>query len=403
MIRSAPLALVAVMAAAPPAIAQDDAPVRIGELNSYSDLAAFTVPYRQGWRLAVEEINAAGGVLGGRPLEVISRDDGGSTRDAVRVAEELVSRENVVFLFGTFLSNVGIAVADFAAQRELLFLAAEPLTDALSLEAGNRWTFRMRPSTEMQTAMLVDAAERAGIDAERWAVVAPNYEYGQAAASAFARLAEARMADAEVVVEQFPALGQIDAGATIAAIERARPDAIFSALFGGDLARFVREGSIRGTFEGRHVLSLITGEPEWLYPLGRDVPEGWLVTGYPWEQIEDPDHVAFVEAYRARFDGEAPRLGSLLGYMVGQTIAAMLEAAGSTETEAMITALETIEVDTPQGPLRFRAIDNQSTMGAWVGRLELGDDGRGRMTDWRYLDGADYLLPEERVRAVRSD
>jgi branched-chain amino acid transport system substrate-binding protein len=403
MIRSTRLLLVALLAAASPALAQEQGPVRIGELNSYSDLAAFTVPYRQGWRLAVEEINAAGGVLGGRPLEVISRDDGGTPGDAVRVAEELVSRENVAFLFGTFLSNVGIAVADFAAQREMLFLAAEPLTDALSLEAGNRWTFRMRPSTYMQTEMLVDAAERERLDAERWAIVAPNYEYGQAAASAFESLAEARMGDAEIVARQFPALGRIDAGATIAAIERARPDAVFNALFGGDLAKFVREGMIRGTFEGREVLSLLTGEPEWLYPLGSEVPRGWLVTGYPWDQIDDPTHVAFVEAYQARFDGEAPRLGSLLGYMVGQTIAAMLEEAGSTDTEAMIDALETVEVATPQGPLSFRAVDNQSTMGAWVGRLELGDDGRGRMTDWRYLDGADYLLPEERVRAVRGD
>jgi branched-chain amino acid transport system substrate-binding protein len=251
--------------------------------------------------------------------------------------------------------------------------------------------------------MLVDAAEREGVEAERWAVVAPNYEYGQAAAAAFARLADAQLPGAEIVVEQYPALGRIDAGATIAAIERARPDAIFNALFGGDLAKFVREGAIRGTFEGRPVLSLITGEPEWLYPLGREVPAGWLVTGYPWEQIDDPDHVAFVEAYRARFDGEAPRLGSLLGYMVARTIAAMLEEAGSTETEAMIRALETIEVATPQGPLRFRALDNQSTMGAWVGRLEPGDDGRGRMTDWVYEDGADYLLDEARVRAVRTD
>jgi branched-chain amino acid transport system substrate-binding protein len=395
------VAAAAFAASALTAVAQE--PVRIGELNSYSALAAFTVPYRQGWRLAVEEINAAGGVLGGRPLEVISRDDGGSPGEALRVAEELVAREDVAFLFGTFLSNVGIAVADFAAQREMLFLAAEPLTDALSLEAGNRFTFRMRPSTEMQTAMLVDAAEREGIEAERWAVVAPNYEYGQAAAAAFARLADAQLPGAEIVVEQYPALGRIDAGATIAAIERARPDAIFNALFGGDLAKFVREGAIRGTFEGRPVLSLITGEPEWLYPLGREVPAGWLVTGYPWEQIDDPDHVAFVEAYRARFDGEAPRLGSLLGYMVARTIAAMLEEAGSTETEAMIRALETIEVATPQGPLRFRALDNQSTMAAWVGRLEPGDDGRGRMTDWVYEDGADYLLDEARVRAVRTD
>ena len=392
------LALLATTAIVSTAGAEE--PIKIGELNSYSTFAAFTVPYRHGWQLAIDEINAAGGVLG-RQLEVVSRDDGGTTGDAVRVAEELVSREGVSFLFGTFLSNVGVAVADFAKQREVLFIAAEPLTDALNLEAGNRFTFRMRPSTFMQTAMLVEEARELG--AERWAVVVPNYEYGQAAARAFARLSAEHMPGAEIVVEQFPALGRIDAGATIAAIERARPDAIFSALFGGDLAKFVREGSIRGTFEGRTVLSLLTGEPEWLYPLGDEVPEGWIVTGYPWEQIDTPEHRAFVEAYKAAQDGEAPRLASILGYSVGYTIRDMLEEAGSTDTDAMIRALETIEVATPQGPVRFRAIDNQATAGAWVGRLTLGENGLGTMTDWRYADGALYMIPEEEVRAVRSD
>ncbi len=392
------VALLATTVLATPALAQET--IKIGELNSYSTFAAFTVPYRMGWQLAVEEINAAGGVLG-KQLEVISRDDGGTTGDAVRVAEELVSREDVAFIFGTFLSNIGVAVADFANQREILFIAAEPLTDALNLEAGNRFTFRMRPSTYMQTAMLVEEARELGL--ERWAVIVPNYEYGQAAARAFARLAGEQMPAAEIVVEQFPALGKIDAGTTIAAIEQARPDAIFSALFGGDLAKFVREGAIRGTFEGRTVLSLLTGEPEWLYPLGEEVPEGWIVTGYPWEQIDDPAHVAFVEAYQARFDGEAPRLASLLGYSIGYTIRDMLEEAGSTDREAMITALETIEVATPQGPVRFRASDNQATAGAWVGKLTMGDGNLGTMTDWRYADGTDYLLPEADVLAVRKD
>src|SRR6476659_11101008 len=75
------------------------APIKIGELNSYAKQPAFTVPYRDGWRLAVEEINAKGGVLG-RPIEVISRDDGGTTGDATRVADELVTREGVSLLFG---------------------------------------------------------------------------------------------------------------------------------------------------------------------------------------------------------------------------------------------------------------------------------------------------------------
>ena len=91
--------------------------IKIGEINSYSLLPAFTEPYRKGWQLAVEEINAAGGV-NGKKLVVISKDDGGKPADAQTAANELVSSENVAMLTGTFLSNIGLAVSDFANQKK---------------------------------------------------------------------------------------------------------------------------------------------------------------------------------------------------------------------------------------------------------------------------------------------
>ncbi|MDQ6680807.1 MAG: ABC transporter substrate-binding protein, partial [Pseudomonadota bacterium] len=115
--------------------------IKIGELNSYKAQPAFLEPYKKGWELAVEEVNAAGGVLG-KKIQVISRDDNGNPGDAVRVAEELVSREGVALLCGTFLSNTGLAVTDFAKQRKVFFLAAEPLTDKITWQNGNRYTFR---------------------------------------------------------------------------------------------------------------------------------------------------------------------------------------------------------------------------------------------------------------------
>ncbi|MDH3595822.1 MAG: ABC transporter substrate-binding protein, partial [Rhodospirillales bacterium] len=123
-------------------------PIKVGEINSYTRLPAFTLPYRNGWQLAVEEINAAGGVLG-RPLEVISRDDGGKPGDAVKIAEELVSKEGVALLAGTFFSHIGLAVTDFAKQRKVFFIAAEPLSDAVTWQKGNHYTFRLRPNTYM--------------------------------------------------------------------------------------------------------------------------------------------------------------------------------------------------------------------------------------------------------------
>jgi len=88
--------------------------VKLGELNSYKVFPAFLEPYRKGMGLAVEELNAAGGVLG-RKVELVVRDDGGNPGDAVRVAEELIARENVDVLMGTFASHVGLAVSNLAA------------------------------------------------------------------------------------------------------------------------------------------------------------------------------------------------------------------------------------------------------------------------------------------------
>ena len=159
-------ASVAALAASLPALAQDT--IKIGELNSYKAQPAFLEPYKKGWELAVEEVNAAGGVLG-KKLQVISRDDNGSPGDAVRVAEELVSREGVALIAGTFLSNTGLAVTDFAKQKKVFFLAAEPLTDKITWQNGNRYTFRLRPNTYMQTAMLVPEAVK--LKKKRWVVV----------------------------------------------------------------------------------------------------------------------------------------------------------------------------------------------------------------------------------------
>jgi branched-chain amino acid transport system substrate-binding protein len=377
--------------------AQSGDPIKIGEINSYSRFPGFTLSYQQGWQLAVEQVNAAGGVLGGRPLEVISRDDGGQSANAVTLANELVAGEGVVMLAGTFLSNVGLAVSDFAKQREVLFIAAEPLSTALTWEQGHPYTWRLRPSTYMQNRMLAD--EAAKLDATRWATIAPNYEYGQSAVAEFKKLLQERKPEVEFVEEQWPALGKLEAGPTVQALLAAEPEAIYNVTFAGDLVEFVREGSTRGLFEGREVVSLLTGEPEYLDPLGAEAPEGWIVTGYPWSKIDTPKHKTFLDAFQAKF-GAPPKLGAVVGYAMIETIRAMLERAGSTETDAMMQAMAGLEVDTPFGPVTWRAIDHQATMGAFVGRLAV-EDGKGTMVDWTYVDGADVMPDDEEVQGLR--
>ena len=376
--------------------AQAQDTIKIGELNSYKSQPAFLEPYKRGWEMAIDEINSAGGVLG-RRLEVVSRDDGGNPGDAVRVSEELISREGVAMLAGTFLSNIGLAVTDFAKQKKVFFLAAEPLTDKITWQNGNRYTYRLRSSTYMQVAMLVPHAVQA--KKKRWALVYPNFEYGQSAAGWFKQLMKEKQPDIEFVAEQATPLGKVEAGPVVQALADARPDGIFNVLFGGDLARFVREGETRALFKGKTVVSLLSGEPEYLDPLKDEAPQGWIVTGYPWDKITTPEHKAFVAAYEKRYR-DYPRLGSLVGYVTMKSLAAGITKAKSTDTDKLAAAFADLKVDTPAGPITFRGIDHQSTMGAWVGKTAV-EKGKGTMVDFKYVDGASVQPSDAEVRKLR--
>jgi len=370
--------------------------IKIGEINSYSLLPAFTEPYRKGWQLAVEEVNAAGGI-NGKKLVVVSKDDGGKPADAQTAANELVSNEGVVMLTGTFLSNIGLAVSDFAKQKKVFFLAAEPLTDAITWAKGNRYTFRLRPSNYMQAAMLVD--EAAKLPAKRWATIAPNYEYGQSAVGIFKKLLSAKRPDIQWVDEQWPPQGKIDAGPIVQALANSNPEAILNVTFGADLVKFVREGNTRGLFKDRSVVSFLTGEPEYLDPLKEETPSGWIVTGYPWYSIKTPEHDAFLKAYQGKYS-DYPRLGSIVGYQTIKAAAAILIKANSTDPEKMITAAEGLSMPSPFGQITFRKIDHQSTLGAFVGKTAL-KDGKGVMVDAAYRKGEDFLPSDAEVEKLR--
>lgn len=369
-------------------------PIKIGEISSYSALPIGTRGYRQGWELARDQINAGGGVLG-RKIEIIARDDAGKPDVAITAAAQLVEAEQVDLLTGTILSHVGLAVADFARQKQMFFLASQPLTDALIWEKGSRYTFRLRPSTYTQASIL--AKEAAKFPARRWATIAPNYELGQAAVASFKRELKRLRPDVEFVSEQWPPLGKIDAGAVVQAMTADNPEAVFNVTFGADLAKLVREGTTRNAFAGRAVVSLLTGEPEYLAPLKDEAPVGWLVTGYPPAEIKTPAHEAFLKAYVERFK-DTPNIGALIGYTNTLVLAKAIEQAGSTKTDDLIKAMEHLKVDTPVGPIAFRAIDHQSTMGVYIGKIAVRD-GQGVMTDWRYVDGADFQPADTEVLA----
>ena len=156
---------------------------------------------------------------------------------------------------------------------------------------------------------------------------------------------------------------------------------------------------MRGFFDDVFVVSLLTGEPEYLDPLKDEAPEGWLVTGYPWYDIKDQAHVKFVKAYQKKFN-DYPRTGSIVGYNTMMSVYHMLKKAGTTDTEKMVDAMEGLSFDSIVGPVSYRKIDHQSTMGAYVGLTALRE-GKGIMVDWKYADGKDYLPGDAEVMKLR--
>jgi branched-chain amino acid transport system substrate-binding protein len=372
--------------------------IKIGEINTYRLQPGFVEPHKKGMELAIEEINAAGGVLG-KKLELFTRDDNSNPGDAVRVAEELVSREKVDVLTGVMFSHVGLGVANFAKQKKMFYLASEPLSDKLVWGDGNKYTYRLRSSTYMQAAMLVPQA--AAMKKKRWGILYQNFEYGQSAAASFKKLLKAAQPDVEFVVEQAVPLGKIDAAATAQAILDAKPDAVFSALFGPDLPKFIREANSRGLLnKDLKVVSMLIGEPEYLDSLKGEAPVGWLVTGYPWYDIKTPEHMAFLNAYRKKFN-DYPRLGSVVGYSAIYSLAEGINKAKSTKADALAAAFKGMTAPSPFGKIYYRPQDNQSTMGAYVGTLAV-KDGKGVMVNHKYLDGKDFQPSDAEVKKLRA-
>ena len=380
------------------AVAQ--APIKIGEINSFSGIGApFTGPYRQAVELAVEEVNAKGGVLG-RKVEVVFRDDKGQPAEAVKHAQELVTGEKVALVSGTFLSNVGLAVSDWARQNKTLFVAAEPLTEAITWSKGHDHVFRVRPNTYQQGRMLAERAAK--LKHVKWATIGPNYEYGTRAWETFRDRLKQLKPDVQVVGEHWPTLGKLEAGPFVTAILNQNPEALYVSLFGSDWLAFVREAQKRGLFQRMFVVGILLGEPEYIDPLKSEAPEGMLVTGYPWYDVDIPAHKEFVARFTKRFDSN-PVLGSLVGYVTYLSIFEAIRKAGATDTDKLVAAFRGLKVETPIGPITYRASDGQSTMGAWVGTTRVDPKrGVGIMVNHEYVPGDRVLPSDDEVKRMRS-
>jgi branched-chain amino acid transport system substrate-binding protein len=221
-------------------------PIKIGALNALSgSFATYGKSGRQGAQLAIDEINASGGLLG-RKLELIQVDDQAKPDVGVQEAKRLILNEKVNFLIGIDSSSVALAVAPLTNEYKIPLVVTHGATPALT-EQCNPYVFRTSNNARMDAFAAADLAAK--LPYKRWANIGPDYEFGHSSWNDFiARLKEKRP-DVEVVGEQWPKGGESNYTPYITALVQQRPEAVFSALWAGDLVTFVRQANAFGFFK----------------------------------------------------------------------------------------------------------------------------------------------------------
>jgi branched-chain amino acid transport system substrate-binding protein len=318
----------------------------------------------QGARLAAEEINESGGVLGG-PLELRVADTRGPLA-TVAEARRFIDQERVTVLLGVVSSAALLAVTEVARETKTLLMATIASTDRATTDKLHPYFFRSGVSNAQESRAAARVA--AALLHRRWYVIAPDYEYGYNAWSIF-RIELTRLrTEVEVVGESWPEFLEHDYRAYIEAIQRARPEAVYNLLYGGDLVAFTRQARGTGLFERVALLNATGGDVGVLEELGPDMPEGILCGARYYFQHPDTDaNRGFVTRYRDRF-GSWPSPWAEMSYNGVKFVAEALARAGTRDSDALVPALEGMTLDLPRGPVTLRKEDHQAILGMVWGR-----------------------------------
>src|SRR5690242_5020421 len=201
--------------------------------------ALFGDPASKGAQMYVDELNAKGGVLG-RKIELIVRDSKADANEAVRQARELILKDNVDFIVGTLTSAEGPAVSTIAKENKIVFIAPIPKTDQLTAPANlHPYVFRTASNTTIEGRTAAEIVAKWPV--KKIATIAPDYAYGQDVAKAFVEHIKKIKPDVEIIDQQWPKLGEADYTPFINAQMGKKPEAVFSALWGGHFLTFAKQ------------------------------------------------------------------------------------------------------------------------------------------------------------------
>lgn len=347
-------------------------PFRLGLLTSKSGtLAPVGVQVEQGVMLAVDEINAAGGILG-RQIQVTLEDDESDPQVGARRAERLYQQVGVDFITGTIHSGGTLAVGQIAEREGKLAATTVSYATSITGESCRASMFRVNAHAGIQAAALVTWLAQ-NVEGERYMILAPDYEMGRDASAMFAEQIE--LAGKTLVDTVLPPLGSTDFSTYFAAIRAARPDVILTMTPGSDTVRLLTQLGEYGLAPDVYVIAGASGAVTAgnVDAIGEPANGFLTAAGYSAE-IDTPENQEFVEAFRARFNSD-PDVFAVDSYSLVHLLKTAAEKADSLEIDALREAIPGTTWQTPAGEKTMRAEDNQAAVDMYVIEVGITEEG----------------------------
>jgi len=365
------LTMVLALALAVPMTASAQKPIKVGmPIPLSGPPALFGDPASKGAQMYVDELNAKGGVLG-RKIELIVRDSKADANEAVRVAREMILKDNVDFLVGTLTSAEGPAVSVVAKENKIVFIAPIPKTDQLTAaDKLHPYVFRIAANTTMEGRSAAEIVAKWPVT--KVATIAFDYAYGQDVTRAFVEHMKKIKPSVQIVDQQWPKLGEQDYNPFINAQMAKKPDAIVSSIWGGFFVTYAKQGKALGMFDAVKYNFLGLGEagtPETTKSMGADYPVGiWANTYDAFYWGETAAHREYTERLSKYLKDEYPSSWAIQGYTGMQFLAEGIKKAGSTDSDKVAKALLGLTIDTPIGKQTIREKDHQANRGQLYGK-----------------------------------
>ena len=380
-------------------MAQSKEPIKIGAIYDFAGgCHMYSEAGIKGIKIALEEINAKGGVLG-RKLEYIIRDTEGKVDVAVREVKDLILREKVNFLIGPCSSGTALAMQVVHSEYKVLRISPIANTEGQTVDKFSPYFVQVVPNTYMEAVAATRYLQKKVPKAKKFCTIGPDYEFGRREETAFAEEIKKLVPDAEIVYEAWPKLGEKDFTAFITAIMAKKPDAVHGSLFGGDLVSFTKQAAPYGFFEKTPFIALYDFPV--LLALGPDAPEGTFGFGRGCFFMDpNPTMMAFAEKFKAAA-GTYPDAWAVQNYDAVYLLKAAIDKAKTIETEAVIKAIEGIPFEGLRQNFSIRALDHMGTVPCYQGTIAKDPKYPFKIwTDITRVPGDQVIRPEASVREI---